>query len=174
LGSVLAWAGAANPVQGLVNTFQKKATLFLVSGAGVGYFPLAPGTTGTLVAIPLSLGLNRLAAISFPIAFLILIGFIYCAIWLSSKGAEILGQKDPAIIVIDEIAGFLVASFLTPFGRWPLVLAFLLFRFFDIVKVFPASNLERLPGGNGIVLDDVMAGLYTFIILRLMFAWNLL
>ena len=67
-----------------------------------------------------------------------------------NPGRGNLGQQDPAIIVIDEIAGFLVAYFTAPFE-------ILLFHFFDIAKVFPASTLEKLPGGAGIVLDDVMA-----------------
>ena len=157
-----------------MSAFEKKITLFLVSGAGVGYIPAIPGTVGTLLAIPLSLGLNRIAAVSFPLGILTLIGFITCAMWLSSNGAAILGQKDPQVIVIDEIAGFMVAYFLAPFRWLPLASAFLLFRFFDIAKVFPASRLESLPGGSGIVLDDVTAGIYTFIILRLMFGWDLL
>ena len=109
----------------------------------------------------------------FPLAVVTLIGSICCAIWLSTQGAEILGQKDPGIIVIDEIPGFLVAYFTAPFEMIPLILAFLLFRFFDIAKVFPASTLEKLPGGAGIVLDDVMAGIYTLVILRLIFSWRL-
>ena len=95
-----------------------------------------------------------------------LIGSICCAIGLSTQGAEILGQKDPGIIIIDEIAGFMVAYFTAPFE-------ILLFRFFDIAKVFPASTLEKLPGGAGIVLDDVMACIYTLVILRLIFSWRL-
>jgi len=95
-----------------------------------------------------------------------LIGSICCAIGLSTQGAEILGQKDPGIIIIDEIAGFMVAYFTAPFE-------ILLFRFFDIAKVFPASTLEKLPGGAGIVLDDVMAGIYTLVILRLILSWGL-
>ena len=63
--------------------------------------------------------------------------------------------------------------FTAPFEMIPLILAFLLFRFFDIAKVFPASTLEKLPGGAGIVLDDVMAGIYTLVILRLIFSWRL-
>jgi len=84
-----------------------------------------------------------------------------------------LQQKDPRVIVIDEIAGFMVANFAAPLGIVVVILAFVLFRFFDIVKPFPISKLERLPGGAGIVLDDVMAGLYTFLVLRLMLTWGL-
>ena len=148
--------------------FGQTAILFLVTGAGAGYFPWFPGTIGTLVAVPLSLGLNRLALTYFPFALFTLVGSILCAIWLSTKGAVILKQKDPRIIVIDEIVGFLVANFFAPPRLLALIWAFLLFRFFDITKPFPADKLERLPGGSGIVLDDVMAGLYTLLSLRLL------
>jgi phosphatidylglycerophosphatase A len=157
-----------------LSSIGRKIIVFLVTGFGVGYFPRLPGTLGTTVAVPFSLGLNAIAAISLPLALLALATAISCAIWLSSKVAEQLGQKDPAVIVIDEIAGFLVANFLSPPRIVPLVLAFLVFRLFDIAKVFPLSRLEKLPGGTGIVLDDVMAGIYTFVIMRFLFTWGLL
>jgi phosphatidylglycerophosphatase A len=151
-----------------VNTFCQRAVLFLVTGAGTGYFPRFPGTVGTVVAIPLSLALNRIALSNFSLAVLIVVGSIVCAIGLSTKGAAILKQKDPQFIVIDEIVGFLVANLFAPPRLTALLWSFLLFRFFDIAKVFPTNRLERLPGGAGIVLDDVMAGLYTLISLHLL------
>ena len=78
------------------------------------------------------------------------------------------------MIVIDEIVGFMVANFIAPRNVMLLGVAFLLFRFFDIAKVYPLSRLEKLPGGAGIVLDDVMAGLYVFAILRLIPSLGLL
>jgi phosphatidylglycerophosphatase A len=150
-----------------VRAFEHRLILLLVTGAGAGYFPRFPGTVGTVAAIPLSLGLNRLATFSLPLALLLLGGFIAAAIVLSTKGAELLASKDPAIIVIDEIAGFLVANFLATPKLVPLLLAFVIFRILDITKVFPASRLEKLPGGRGIVLDDVAAGLYTFAMVQL-------
>lgn len=151
-----------------MNTLSKRAVLFFVSGAGAGYVPGLPGTAGTLVAIPLSLALNPLATSNFPVAVGLMVGGILGAIWLSTKGAEILNKKDPQLIVIDEIVGFLVANFLAPPRFSALLWSFVLFRFFDIAKVFPTNRLEKLPGGAGIVLDDVMAGLYAFISLRLL------
>ena len=123
---------------------------------------------GTVVAIPFSLALNWSAASSFPLAILILVASIFSAIWLSTKAANILKQKDPQIIVVDEIVGFMVANFLAPPRLNALLWSFVLFRFFDIAKVFPTNRLEKLPGGAGIVLDDVMAGLYALISLRLL------
>jgi phosphatidylglycerophosphatase A len=157
-----------------VGISKQKIILFLVTGAGIGYFPRLPGTAATFMAIPLSLALNRLAFVSLPLAFVILVFAVACAIRLSSKGADILGQKDPQIIVIDEIIGFLIANFISAPNYLTLVLGFILFRFFDVAKIFPIAKLETLPGGSGIVLDDVMAGLYTFAIVHLMAWWGLL
>jgi phosphatidylglycerophosphatase A len=153
---------------GKVNTGWRRIVLLCVTGAGAGYFPRLPGTIGTFVAVPFSILLNRLALENFPLATSIIIGSILLAIWLSTKGADILKQKDPQIIVVDEIVGFFVGNFLAPFRWTSLLWSFLLFRLFDITKVFPINRLERLPGGIGIVLDDVMAGLYTFMSLRLL------
>ncbi len=127
-----------------------------------------PGTIGTLVAIPFSLALNHLALNYLPLAILIVLGAISCAVVLSTQGAVILKQKDPQIIVIDEIVGFLVANFLAPPRLTAVLWSFVLFRFFDIAKVFPTNRLEQLPGGAGIVLDDIMAGLYALICVRLL------
>ena len=134
----------------------------------MGYIPRLPGTMGTLVAIPLSLALNRLALRQLPLAVLIVVGAISCAIALSTRGAVILKQKDPQVILIDEIVGFLVANFLAPPRLTVVLWSFALFRFFDIAKVFPTNRLEELPGGAGIVLDDIMAGLYALICVRLL------
>jgi phosphatidylglycerophosphatase A len=161
-------AGSNQSLAARVNTFLQKAVLFSVTGAGSGYFPRLPGTVGTLVAIPFSLALNRIAVSNLPLALVIVVASIFCAIWLSTQAASVLKQKDPQCIVIDEIVGFLVANFLAP-PRWTaLLLSFLLFRFFDIAKMFPINRLEQLPGGAGIVLDDVVAGVYALITLRLL------
>ena len=112
--------------------------------------------------------LTGLRVSNFSLAVLILVASICCAIWLSTKAAGILKQKDPQVIVIDEIVGFVAANFLAPPRLSALLWSFVLFRFFDIAKVFPTNRLEQLPGGAGIVLDDVMAGLYALISLRLL------
>lgn len=153
---------------------ERKLTLFVVSGAGVGYARWMPGTWGTLLAVLPSLGLNHLANGSQSFAALFLLLAIAGAIVLATRGATFLRAKDPGVIVIDEIVGFLTANFAAPITLPTLIAAFLLFRFFDIVKIFPISNLEKLPGGAGIVLDDVMAGVYTLVVLRLLQYWGIL
>ena len=157
-----------------VISIREKLVLLSASGAGAGYFPLFPGTIGTLVAIPFSLALNHLANFSLALAGLTLVAAVFCAIWLASQASEILRQKDPGVIVIDEIAGFLLANFAAPTRVSTLLMSFMLFRFFDIAKIFPAARLEKLPGGAGIVLDDIIAGIYTFAIVQLLVAWQIL
>ncbi len=144
--------------------------LFLASGFGTGYLPYCPGTFGTLIALPVSLIVNRITLDEPWLGATSLAGLTAIAIWLADQAARILGKKDPQSITIDEIAGFTLASFLTV-GLAGLAIGFVLFRFFDIAKVFPARRLEALPGGAGIVLDDMLAGLYTFLILRLL-SWT--
>ena len=156
----------------LVSSLQRRCTLFIVSGAGVGYSPYFPGTLGTLLAIPISIGFNGIAAHA-PLPFGLLLAVLTVgAINLSTKAAELLQQKDPQVIVIDEVIGFMIANYLAPTRLAPLVVGFLLFRCFDIAKVFPAARLEKLPGGTGIVLDDVMAGLYSFTIVQSALHWE--
>lgn len=154
--------------------FQKTVILFFATGAGTGYFPWFPGTAGSLVAIPLSLALNQIAVKSFSLSLLTLAGFVVVATWFCQKGGEILHEKDSRKIVIDEIAGFLCANFLSPAGLKSTAAAFILFRFFDIIKVFPARRAEKVQGGVGVILDDLVAALYTFLILRLLFLGSLL
>jgi phosphatidylglycerophosphatase A len=146
--------------------------IVLATGFGSGYFPVIPGTAGSLVAIPISLLLNRLSAVAPWLAFSLLVVAVFYAIKISSITAEIMHSKDPQIIVIDEIVGFMVANFLVPLRLAPLTLSFVLFRIFDIAKVFPARKLEMLPGGSGIVLDDVLAGFYTLVIVQTLLYWR--
>jgi phosphatidylglycerophosphatase A len=125
---------------GKINTVWRKAVLFCVTGGGAGYVPRLPGTIGTLVAVPFSIALNRLAVEKLPLASAIVVLSVLCAIRASTRGAAILGQKDPQIIVVDEIVGFLVGNFLAPL-RWTVLFwSFLLFRFFDITKLFPSTD----------------------------------
>lgn len=153
---------------------QRRLLLLFATGAGAGYSPWAPGTVGTLAALPLSLALNRIAATRLPLALITLAAFAALAAWISARGEELFEKKDAQKIVIDEIAGFLIANFLWPLGLSSTALAFLLFRFFDIIKPYPARRAERIHGGWGVVLDDLIAGLYTFFSLRLLAAWGLL
>ena len=122
--------------------------------------------------MPFSLALNRLAETAPTFALILLVGLTFGAIKISTAAAEIMHVKDPQIIVADEIVGFMIANFLAPLRWAPLLLGFLLFRIFDIAKVYPAARLEKLPGGTGIVLDDVAAGVYAFVIVQTFLYWR--
>lgn len=128
------------------------------TGFGSGYMPLAPGTAGTLVGIPLYVVFS---AMPWPL-WLITILSLTCLAWYVSEEAEkLFGRRDDPRIVIDEIAGLQWSLFLIEPTVLHGVLGFFLFRFFDIVKPFPARRFQdRLPGGLGVVADDAAAGIY--------------
>lgn len=141
-----------------------KIFLILSSWWGVGLLPLAPGTWATIAAVPLA-GCINLAEPAFRVIFLA--GFIGLAIWASSRSQAVLMRTDPPEIVLDEVSGFLVAMFLLPVTWLALALAVVFFRLFDIVKPFPIGYLEkRLRGGAGVVLDDLLAGLFANVCVR--------
>ncbi len=135
----------------------------MAMGLGLGLSPVAPGTVGSLLAIPPWLAISR-----FPVAgsILLCLLFIVASVWIAGRAAYLMAEKDPSRIVIDEIAGMSVA--LQGLQLYPLTLlgVFLLFRLFDIIKPFPVKQLERLPGGLGIVMDDVAAGILANLIWR--------
>ena len=138
--------------------------LFLATGFGVGYSPVAPGTLGTLIAIPVYYFLSN---ISSPIYEITLIGFFFLSVWISENAEIFFGKKDDQRIVIDEIMGFLITMLWVSKTAILMVIGFFLFRFFDILKPFPIRRLEKkLKGGYGVVLDDVLAGVYANIALH--------
>jgi len=140
----------------------------MATGFGVGYSPVAPGTLGTLVAIPVYYFLSN---ISSPIYEITLIGFFFLSVWISENAEIFFGKKDDQRIVIDEMMGFLITMLWVPKTMRFILIGFLLFRFFDILKPFPIRRLERrLKGGFGVVWDDVMAGVYGNIILHFLYA----
>ena len=127
--------------------------------------PLAPGTFGTLPGLPICWLLSR---IDLSITVFLIFLTIPIAIWISGKAEQILGEKDPGCIVIDEIVGMIVALAGLPFNAITVGLGFVIFRLLDITKPFPISFLERrFKGGTGIVLDDVAAGIIANITLRI-------
>ena len=150
--------------------------LFIATGAGSGYVPVAPGTAGALVGLVLFvLGLRVLEG---PLYLLTLAAAIALAVWSSAAAIPIFGRKDPRQVTIDEVVGMLTTLALLPetasISAGPfameagLVAGFVFFRLFDILKPFPIRWLERaLPGGYGIVLDDVAAGIFANAALRI-------
>lgn len=138
---------------------------FIAFGFGSGLAPKAPGTFGTLVAIPIYLLLQPLSLINFLIIVTLLSLFSF---YIAGKSAEMLGIHDHGGIVIDEICGYLVAMALAPPGWQWIIVGFVLFRIFDIFKPWPINYLDKkVSGGVGIVLDDLMAGIYALLSLEL-------
>jgi phosphatidylglycerophosphatase A len=147
--------------------FREKMILFVASGGFIGYIPVAPGTFGSLLGLPFCFFLSL---ISPALAMIFILIFMYFAILVAAAAEQILGQKDPGRIVIDEITGVMVIMFGLPFNSISVPAGFFLFRALDILKPFPIRLLERrLPGGFGVVLDDVLAGIFGNILLRLVF-----
>ncbi|MBI5558461.1 MAG: phosphatidylglycerophosphatase A [Deltaproteobacteria bacterium] len=146
-----------------------KLFMAIATGFYTGYLPKAPGTWGTLAAFPLHFLLTRLS----PTSYYSALGVIFVVAVLAAGSAEkILDRADPGIVVIDEIFGMLIGLIHTPVKAGPLLTAFILFRFFDIVKPFPVGWADaHLHGGLGIVIDDVIAGLYTLLVMQLLRSW---
>jgi phosphatidylglycerophosphatase A len=130
---------------------------------GIGHIPVASGTFGSAAAIPLAVLLAYLGPTIYIASTAVI---VLMAIWCAQAASRHFGLKDPHEVVIDEVAGQLTALALVPISLPAFVGGFLLFRFFDIVKPYPANRLELLPGGYGIVLDDIAAGLYANLVLH--------
>jgi phosphatidylglycerophosphatase A len=138
---------------------------FLAFGFGSGLAPFAPGTFGTLAAIPLYLLMQSL---SLPLYLLITAIVCLVGIWICGKSSELLGVHDHSGIVWDEFAGYFVTMIAAPAGWVWIIFGFALFRLFDIWKPWPISVLDKqVHGGLGIMVDDILAGIFSFAILQL-------
>jgi len=151
----------------------KKLVTILGTGLGAGYIPFAPGTVGTLLGVILYLILIKISPfyLSYLIAIIVFWGL---GVWISGKCEDYLKEKDDEVIVIDEIAGFLITMFLIPFSFRFILLGFIFFRAFDILKPFKIEKIQKLPGGWGIMGDDLAAGILSNIMLHIsisMFGW---
>ncbi len=141
-----------------------RVALALATGLYSGYAPVAPGTVGSAVGLVV-LGAVR-ATGSVAVEAAVLGGLLSLGVWAATVTERAVGRADPGIIVVDEIVGMLVTLALVPAGWGTALLGFGLFRLFDIVKPYPVRALERLPGGWGVMADDVGAGLYAHLVLR--------
>jgi phosphatidylglycerophosphatase A len=141
--------------------------MFIATGFFSGKIPFAPGTFGTLAAIPFALVFLIIPASFYGVY---IVGLILAAIYFADKAEKIIGKKDPGCIVIDEIAGFVVALSIVPVNIYTLAAGFFIFRFFDIIKSAPVRYFENnFSGGAGIVLDDIMAGILTAAVLKIIY-----
>ena len=124
---------------------------------GCGHVPIAPGTAGTLGAIPLYLLLRPHGPVAVAIAAALVTAI---GIWSSGRVERRLKIEDPQIVCIDEVAGVLITWIVAPMTTRALIAGFVAFRVFDQLKPWPANRLQNLPGGPGIMLDDVAAGVW--------------
>lgn len=144
-------------------TWADRVALAIASAGGAGYAPIAPGTAGSLVTAValwlLQLGpTGRLGTLGAAIA---------AGIWSGGRAEQVLGRKDPGLVVIDEVAGMMLSVLLVPHTPGVLASAFVLFRVFDVWKPFPADRSQGLRGGWGVMTDDLIAGLYALLVLLL-------
>ena len=147
--------------------FKQKSVLFIATGCFIGNISFAPGTFGAILGLPLCFLLSK---IDFSVAILSTIIFIFFAIWIANEAEKILKIEDSPCIVIDEIAGIMVALIGLPFNVISVSTGFLVFRVLDILKPYPIRFLERkLSGGAGIVIDDVAAGICGNLVLRIFY-----
>lgn len=155
---------ALSPFPGYSKNMSKIALIFS-SGFGMGFIPWASGTFGTLWGVLIFFLSQGVDPWFFFVGTLI---FILFSVLVSHLSEKTLGTHDSSIIVIDEVAGYLVTVLFLPFNWIVLALSFFLFRFFDILKPFPIRQIDRrMPGGWGVVLDDVMAGIYSNLLIRI-------
>ncbi len=145
--------------------WRDKTALCLATGFYVGRVPFAPGTFGSLLGLPLCAGLARL---EFGAALIGAAAFLVPAMWAAGRAEALLGRRDAPAVVVDEIAGMLIALAGLPFTVFNAAAGFVVFRVMDIFKPFPAGVIDsRMRGGVGVVMDDVVAGVYTNLFLRL-------
>jgi phosphatidylglycerophosphatase A len=156
-----------------------------VATFGVGYLPLAPGTWGSAVGVGIYLLLHRASELvhafaaqhawrfttleGFHVSLLLLLiaALSLCGIRAATRMEKLLGRKDPGLVVVDEVAGQLMAFLFVPFNAapWMIVTGFLAFRLFDIWKPYPIRRLEALESGLGIMADDLLAGAYAGVLM---------
>jgi phosphatidylglycerophosphatase A len=127
-----------------------------------GYFPLIPGTAGSLAGLALYFLLkdDPLAYI-FVLSVLLILGFL-----VSGQAEKVFGRKDPPCVVIDEVCGMLLSLLFLPYDIKLVIIAFLIFRILDTLKPYPIGSFEKLKGGFGVMSDDIIAGLYANLILQ--------
>lgn len=144
--------------------FKGKIVLFIATGAHVGNIPFAPGTFGSILGLG---ACYLLSMVSVSVAAIIVTALIVLSVWASEHAERLVGKKDPGSVVIDEVAGMVVTLMGLPFGVVTALSGFILFRLLDILKPHPVRFFQDdLPGGAGIVMDDVAAGIIANIILR--------
>jgi phosphatidylglycerophosphatase A len=136
----------------------RRLGVFIATCAHVGYAPVAPGTFGSAVGLVVYYLVRRQASTAVELGAIALI--LVVGLWSATEAEHHFGGIDPGPVVIDEVIGMLITLALHPVNVAGAIVGFFIFRVLDVVKPWPARRLELLPGGFGVVLDDVMAGVY--------------
>lgn len=158
------------PAEGAVRPRTSRVAALVATGLGSGYSPIAPGTAGSLVGLALFWPLRDLGL---PVQLAALALLFVVGVKSSTSLAAGVGRKDPGLVVVDEVAGMWTTLLLLPFTPAVAALAFVAFRVMDVVKPYPARPLEALPGGWGIMCDDLMAGVYANLLVQVLLrAWG--
>ena len=147
----------------------RRIGLLIATSGGLGHVGVAPGTFGAAVGVAWHLWFRQFGA---PVEIAALVALTALGIWAAEVTADAAGRKDPSHVVIDEVVGQALTLALLGAGPAGLVAGFALFRFFDIVKPWPVRQFERLPGGLGIMADDLMAGVYGWAVLKGLMLWH--
>lgn len=147
-----------------------RVRLLIATGLGVGYVRLAPGTFGSALGVALYILLHFAGGTWATLAGLIVVTAL--GFWAAGAAERHFGRRDPGHVVVDEIAGQMLSLLFLPLTAGVAAAGFLLFRLLDILKPFPARQMEALPGGSGIMADDLMAGLYANLILQALVRWT--
>lgn len=149
------------------SAFPDKLVRLLSTFFYVGLFPLAPGSLASLVGVFLCVLLHQdVMAYVTVLAAVTAVGFL-----VSGRMEVLAGEKDPSCVVIDEVAGVMLAFFLLPLTPSVAFTAFFVFRAFDMFKIYPANKLEAIHGGTGIMMDDIIAGFYTNVVMHIAVRW---
>ena len=138
--------------------------LFIATCACIGYVPVAPGTLGSAAGLVVFFAVRGTGSASLELAAIVIVFAV--GVWSATVAERHLGDVDPAPVVIDEVAGMLITLAFLPVNLTGAMVGFLIFRLFDVVKPWPSSRFERLPGGFGIMADDAMAGVYGQLVMR--------
>jgi phosphatidylglycerophosphatase A len=142
----------------------------VATGFGAGYSPVAPGTAGSLVGLALFWPMSGLG---WPVQLAATAVVFLLGVRCAARVATQVGRKDPGLVVVDEVAGMWVTLLAVPFTPATAALGFFAFRVMDVFKPYPARQLEGLPGGWGIMADDIMAGVYANLLVQVLLrAWS--
>jgi len=141
----------------------------IATGLGLGYSPVIPGTIGSLLGVAIFLVMKYLChSLVCPVFIIVILFFI--GVMTGTETEKLVGKKDPHLIVIDEVVGAIIFLYMVPFKLLYIITGFVIFRILDIVKPPPAWQSQRLSGGLGIMVDDLIVGLYTGLIIGV-FVW---